>query len=897
MNFLYKVIAELLAKKSDLSKVAIVLPGKRPSVFIKKILKEQKYEGILPEFFTIEDLIKKISGNLLVQGIPLWLFAYNVYRKIFPEETLDNFLKWFPTLLKDWDDILKFSDGDKAVLEYMLDDERIKNWGDTLGEGDTPRKKNLNFWKKMNVFLPILKEKLQEKQWATDGMAHEIVRQKLGDFVKETPLYFAFCGFNALTPLEKSLIKGLLQEGKAECFFQADKYYINDSKQEAGKFLREHKTWKEFNENREFNWIENEFGKSKNISVYEVSGNVAQTKILPQILQDLDSEEYSKTAVVLLDEELLPASLDAMSFVDKLNITMGFPIKNLSFSSAIKKLFYLYKQLYKNDATYYYADIFPVLEELPKTLEDERLINNFITEVEEKNIVYISKNYLKTHLGELSYFSLFEKKSSGELLDDLIAFCYQLKFNDLDDIQYENISHFEKTFKTLKNHFQDYDFEISIEVLEVLMNQLINLESIDFQGEPLQGLQLMGLLETRLLDFENIIMLSVNEGKLPLGNTQNTYLPFDVRKNFGLNTFLENDSIYAYHFYRLLQNAKNVHLLYNALSSGVNTGEKSRFITQIEMESPHTIRHWVIENTSEPIQKEPIVIEKSAKVLEKLEDWKNSVSASHLATYLYNPIDFYLNNILKVRDIEGIEEELSQRNYGNLVHYSLQYLYEKIKGKCLKVDDLENLKTQVEEAINFAMRELKHQPELYSKGMNFIHKSIATKVVHQVLDYDLSLIKEGNTLEIVDLERNIKAEFPLDENGDKICFNGFIDRVDRLNGRLRIIDYKTAKPKYLNLKPKEEKLETFLNNSEYKQAMQLAIYAYSVLYSKVFSVQELQCGIWSFAEVNSGVQTLQIYDNNELDLQNVQICTNSIRNIIKEILNPEIPFVETDKNR
>lgn len=892
MNFLYKIITELLTQKPDLSQVAIILPGKRPAVFIKKILKELKYEGILPEFFTIEDLIKKISKNQLIQGVPLWLFAYEIYRKLFPEENLDSFLKWFPTLLKDWDDILKFSNGDKAILEYMLDDERIKNWGETLGEDNTPRKKNLNFWKKMNIFLPILKEKLQEKNWATDGMAHEIARNKLNSFVKETPFYFIFCGFNALTPLEKALIKALLHEGKAECFFQADEYYINDLRQEAGKFLREHKTWKEFNENRPFSWVENQFATPKNINVYEVSGNIAQTKILPQILQNLNTSEYSKTAVILLDEELLPASLDAMSFIKNLNITMGFPIKNLSFSNAIKKLFTLYKQLYKNDATYYYADLFPVLEELPKTLKDEQLINAFITEVEEKNIIYISKNYLKNHLGNLSYFYLFEKKSSEKLLDDLITFCYQLKFNDLDDIQYENISHFEKTFKTLKNHFKDYNFEVSVEVLEILINQLINLETIDFQGEPLQGLQLMGLLETRLLDFENIIILSVNEGKLPLGNTQNTYLPFDVRKNFGLNTFLENDSIYAYHFYRLIQNSKNVHLLYNALSSGVNIGEKSRFITQMEMESPHKIKHLVIENTSEPIQQEPIIIEKTPKVLEKLEEWKNKVSASHLTTYLYNPIDFYLNNILRVRDTEGIEEELSQRNYGNLIHHSLQYLYEKIKGKILKTDDLEILKSEVEIAIDFAIKKLNHQPELYAKGMNYIHKSIAIKVINQILDYDLSLIKDGNSLEIIDLEKNINAEFPLDENGNIVHFNGFVDRIDKLNGILRIIDYKTAKSKNLNLNPKEEKLENFLNNNDYKQALQLAIYAYSTLHSKTFPYQKLQCGIWSFAEINSGIQSLQIYGNYELDMENIQICTDSIKNIILEILNPQIPFVE-----
>lgn len=889
MKFLSKVVELLLTKYSDLSQISVVLPGKRPVVFLKKKLKERKYEGFLPEFFAIDDLIKKISGSQVVQGIPLWLFAYDIYRKYFPEETLDNFLKWFPTLLKDWDDMLKFSESDQKVLEYMLDEERIKNWGESLGEGDNARKRNLNFWKKMNVFIPSLKLRLEEKGWATDGMAHEQARRKMGAFIKEMPVKFVFCGFNALTPTEKSLIKKLLQEGKAECLFQADEYYFNDLKQEAGKFLREHKVWKEFNENRDFNWIENQFAQPKNIKIYEVSGNVTQTKILPQILQNIKEENYSETAVVLLDEELLPAGLDAMKFVEKLNITMGFPIKNLSFSNAIKKLFRLYKQLYKNDSAYYYADVVSVLEELPKNIDDDIIISKFIEGIEERNIVYISKNYLKEHLGALSYFTLFEKKSTEELLNNLIDYCIQLKYNNLDDIQYENVSHFEKIFKTLKNHFRDYDFEISVEVLEVLINQLVNLENIDFQGEPLEGLQLMGLLETRLLDFDNIVMLSVNEGKLPLGNTQNTYLPFDVRKNFEMNTFLENDSIYAYHFYRLMQNAKNIHLMYNSLSSGVNTGEKSRFITQMEMESPHHLEHIVIDNKSEPIFQTPIKIEKSEKVLEKLEEWKNRVSPSHLTTYIFNPIDFYFNNILKVRDIEGIEEELSQRNYGNLVHYALYFLYQKVKGKVLKISDLENMKSHIDEAMFYAMKELKHQPELYERGMNYIHKSIAIKVILSILDYDKSLLEKGNQLEIIDLEQKIESNFFISEE-ESVCFYGFIDRVDRLNGTLRIIDYKTANPKNLNVNPKSDVLEQFLYNSDYKQALQLSIYAYSMLSSNQYSDKNLQCGIWSLSEVNSGVQSLKIFSEDSLNRENLEVCMNSIKNIIKEILNPEIPF-------
>ena len=892
MKFLSKIISELLSETSDLSQTVIVLPGKRPVVFLKQILKEQKYEGFLPEFFTVDELIKKISGKQHIQGISLWLFGYDVYNKIYPEETLENFLKWFPTLLKDWDDMLKFSEEDKAVLEYMLDDERIKNWGETLGDGDNARKRNLNFWKKMNVFLPKLKENLQTKGWATDGMIHEMVREKISDFAEVTETKFVFCGFNALTPLEEKLIRELLQKGKAECFFQADEYYIKDLKQEAGKFLRKHMHWKEFNENRKFQWIENSFCEEKNIKVYEVAGNVVQTKILPEILQEIPKENYSKTAVVLLDENLLLPSLDAVSFVDNLNITMGFPIKNLGFSGAVKKLFYLQKQLEKNDKSYYYLDVFSVLEEFPDNEEDKKIIDRFTAKIEDENIVYISKKMMQEHLGELSYFQLFEKRTAAELLEDLSNFCYQLKFREIDDILYENVSLFETTFKILKNHMKDYDFEISIDALEVLMNQLVNSENLDFQGEPLEGLQFMGLLETRLLDFENIILLSVNEGKLPLGNTQNTYLPFDVRRNFGLNTFLENDSIYAYHFYRLLQNAKNIYLLYNALGSGVNTGEKSRFITQMEMESPHKMEHIVIENTSEPILQEPIIIEKTEKVLEKLNEWKDRISASHLISYLYNPIDFYLNNILKAKETEEIEEELSQRNYGNLVHYALEELYGELQGKILKESDIEDLKPKINEAIDSAISELKHQPELYERGMNYIHKSMAAKVVEHILDYDLGLIKAGNSLEIISLENRINAEFLMGENGEKINFIGYIDRIDRLNGVVRVIDFKTAKAKNLSVKPKEEKLEDFMSSADSKQALQLSIYAYMVLHNEKFYVNQLQCGIWSFAEIGKGVQTLKIYDDENIDNENVSICMNSIKNIILEILNPEIPFKE-----
>lgn len=893
MKFLNKIIDELLDQNADLSGFNIVLPGKRPIVFIREILKERSYSGFLPDFFTIEELIHRIADQQEIQGISLWLFAFDVYKtlNLIPNDDFSEFLKWFPTLQKDWDDMMKFSEDDQAVLHYMFDEERIKDWAQNLGEeDDVPRRKFLNFWKNMNIFLPALKKKLYEKVWATSGMIHETAKARIDEFCKNTNEQFVFCGFNAFTPVEEKLVRTLLQWDRGQCFFQADHYYFDDERQEAGKFLRNHKTWKEFNDSRAFNWIEEDFNQPKNIKVYEVSGNITQTKILPEIFKEIENKTYSNTAVVLLDENLLPASLDVMYGVQNLNITMGFPLKNLSFSNAVKQLFYLQKQLEKNRSSYYYRDVFPILEELPKSVEDELIINNFKAKIEERNIVYISGKLMTELLSDLSYFNLLQKAgSTNDYLDDLIAFCNKLKWLDIDDIQYENVSHFENAFRIIRNQLSPYRFEIKMETLEILINQHINSESIDFQGEPLRGLQIMGLLETRLLNFENVIMLSVNEGKLPLGNSQNTYIPFDVRKFFDLHTFLENDSIYAYHFYRLIQDSKNVHLLFNALSSGVNTGEKSRFITQIEMESSHSIEHLIIENSSEPIITEPIEIRKTEIVRQRLEKWKSKVSASHLTSYLYNPIDFYLSKILNTSETDEIEEELSVKNYGNLVHYSLQEVYEALKGKVLKDSDLNKSIKAIDHYIETAIEKLKHQPEFYDKGMNFIHKAIAKKVIQTILTHDLELVKNGNTLEIIDIEKRFEnVDFYLDET-DKISFFGFIDRIDRLNGTLRIIDYKTAKIKNLTVKIDEDKIEDYFHNSDRKQALQLCIYQYVVENLPEFWGMPVETGIWSFAEARRGVVSLQF------EKGDIAVAMKSVKSLIEEILDPDINFVEEIK--
>ncbi|WP_124643262.1 PD-(D/E)XK nuclease family protein [Amniculibacterium aquaticum] len=889
MKFLHKMMKDLLGKHSDLSQVNIILPGKRPVIFIKEILKENQYSGFMPQFFTIEDLVRKISGKQELSGIALWLFAYQVYHDLYPSEDFESFLKWFPTLLKDWDDMQKFAQNDKAVLDFMLDEERIKIWAENLSEqSETPRNKFLDFWKKMNRFLPELKKKLSEKNWATSGMIHAEAKSKVVDFAEKTKEIWVFAGLNALTPVEEKLVKTLLQWDKALCYFQADRYYFDDDRQEAGKFLRQHKGWKEFNDSRAFNWIENDFEKEKDIRVYEVSGNVSQAKVLPEIFKNFTNHQWSKTAVVLLDENLLPATLETLSMVDYINITMGFPLKNLAFSNAIKQIFYLQKQILKKSGSYYYSDIISILDALPFTDDEKLNIQEFKNFIEERNIIFISPKILESYLSTISCYPLLLKADGvSDFIELLISYCRELKFLPLDDVIYENIAHFEKAFTVLRNQIQNYPHPLNVESLEVLIHQLVNQESIDFIGEPLQGLQVMGLLETRLLNFENIIMLSVNEGKLPLGNTQNTYLPHDVRTEFGLQTFLENDSIYAYHFYRLIQDAKKVSLLFNAMSSGVNTGEKSRFITQLEVESGHTMDHIIIENSSEPIDQQPMTVQKTAFVMQQLEEWKSKVAVSHLNSYLYNPIDFYLNKMMNTKESVEMEEELSKRSYGNLVHFALEFLYKEAKGKTLTTEFLLKTKENVDAALSFAIEKLKHQPEFYKNGMNYIHKIMATKVVNQIVQYDIDLVGDGNSLEIVDLEYYFEGvEFPLDDL-QKVYFHGYIDRIDRLNGQLRILDYKTAKIENLKLKIDEKNYEHYLRNKDKKQALQLCIYQFVVERLPEFKGQSISTGIWSFAQVDRGPAEL-VFEKGNLDDALV-----SIKNIILEILNPDLDFVSS----
>jgi hypothetical protein len=487
------------------------------------------------------------------------------------------------------------------------------------------------------------------------------------------------------------------------------------------------------------------------------------------------------------------------------------------------------------------------------------------------------------------YFIFREYGNPLKLIQKLHEFCTH-KFWELDDNQpvlKENYLKFKNLFLTLKTQLSQSVSIDSFSLLHTFYQHIITNEKIDFIGEPLEGLQLMGVLETRLLNFKNIIMTGVNEGILPAGKTDNSFIPFDVKKNYGINTFLENDAIYAYHFYRLLQHAKNITLLYNNFTEGLNSGEKSRFIRQLEFESNHNIKEVVASYTGNLEQSKEFSIQKTPALLQSIFQWlKRPVSPTHLTRYHYNPVSFYMQKILQLEEQQEIEEEISPLSYGNLIHHTLESLYSPLKGNILTENDLKTALNNYSNNLNhYIEKEL--NPNLFEKGQNYLQKLLAEKTVEKIILRDLTDIKNGNVIFLKDIEKKLTSTIDIPEVGN-VELKGFVDRWDVFNGQDRIIDYKTSSVS--SLKFKIEKLENIQKDKNYKFFIQLVFYAYMILNEKL--TESVQVGIWSFKKPFRGPEVLQIDSLDVLTESQTKVLFNEVIKLIQEIANLDIPFTE-----
>ena len=889
-TFIQRVVTELLSNPQELIHTTLVLPGKRPMLFFRQEFQKQSSGIILPKMISIEDFIADLAQVQIISDITLWFETFKAYQKCFQTpESFDDFIKWAPTVLKDFDDIDSTLLNPDPFFDYLVSIERIKNWGveEDIQDKNALIKNHFEFWKMIKLLYAQLKQDLSEKGLAYNGLANRLAVENLEQLFSDQQ-HYVFAGFNALTVAEEKIIFGLEREAKAKLFWDVDRYFLNPI-QESGTFLRRHKS-----RSNDWNWTFDDFEKTKNIKVTGISKQVGQAKFVAEILQHKTEEEIKKTALILADEAILPAILNALpENIKHINISMGIPLKSIPLAQFFKSVFELQMNREKlgKGKVFYFKNIIQILENSSLKSFQTSVDLQTIHDIKTLNRIFTTAGFLQQNL-EGSYFqSLFKiPVNPKDFIQTLLDFTQKLLQNELSEnaLMREYLFYFEKVFTQLYNEIKVLDQVSNYKTLHLLYQKIVQSETLSFIGEPLEGLQIMGVLETRLINFDHIIMTSVNEEVLPLGRQNNTFIPYDIRKEKGLNTFTDNDAIYAYHFYRLLSRAVNIDLIYNTDPDGMGAGDKSRFIEQMRFESPHKLNFTFAKPYFEIVPKSQLIIEKTSETQKILKKWveETGISPSRLGTYLRNPIEFYEQIVLNVNDIEEAEETISAKTLGNIVHGTLEELYEPLLNRVLHQNDFKGI-NQIKDEVLLKYFKKEYKEGDIDKGQNLLVHHVAKRIVDGVLTRDESTAKNDELI-ILELEKKYELDFQLDDY--QIKLKGYIDRIDSVNGLKRIIDYKTGYA--TDIKIKSEKLDEVFADAKHAKALQLIFYAHLFLRQEGNQNEKIQLCIYPIKFPKRDLFKLNIDNEDVIEYSTVENTQEFLENLIREILNSDLPFEE-----
>lgn len=894
-SFLDQVVEKINIGNS-LENLVFILPSRRAGIFLKEswIRYFNEKTTWLPQIWTIEEFMETVAGLKQLDSTTLIFEFHQAYIETHQNpESFENFLKWIHTVISDFNDIDRNLVNSSKFFDYISSIERMEKWEPKELDYETPLiQKNLLFWKEMEKVYHQVYQNLKRQSFGYQGMIFKEAYKNIKYFIKTNTNHFVFVGFNALTKSEEKIIHYLKTEQRASTFWDSDEYYLNDLTQESGMFLRKIKKWSLY-EKESFSFIGNELSQKKNIHIIGTPKQTGQVKLVGTLLQRLvqKGEKLNDTAFVLADENLLEPALNALpKEVEKVNVTMGYPLQNIPLSTFISSFLKLYVNYIKFDQKgFYHEDLLVFL----KNAYTDYLLENRILLIEEliqQNKVFILPQDLITISESFALlFDIKEKVNSIQIVEKttyLIQFLSQNSALKENTLEMEYLFRFSTIWENLSILFKKFPFVTDPKIVPILYNQILFNETLSFYGEPLNGLQLMGMLETRLLDFKNIIITSVNEGILPRGKTENTFIPFDIRKNLELPTFQENDAIFAYHFYRLIQRAENIYLIYNTENDDYGAGEKSRFLTQLEIELPYKIKkHIAAEKTTEkPIK--PLQIHKSDEMMERLYEMaEKGFSPSALNSYIRNPLIFYYQNVLRLQDVEEIEETIDAKTLGIVVHNTLESLYQPYINEILTVEILYKLQQQFEKELQKQFTEIYKNGD-YSKGKNLLIYSVAKRFIANFLHYEKDTISKGNEIIIKQLEKELKASFDLD--GKLVYLRGFADRIDQYNGITRIIDYKTGVAETNKLKLKD--FDEIIVSKEYDKAMQLLLYIY--MYHNEYQEDKISSGIISFRKLKEGIMLLHLDKTTLVSKDDLKDFKPKLKELLLEILNKEVPIIE-----
>ncbi len=913
-TFLQRIATVILNEYSEtLSDTVIILPNRRAKVFLIEALKKQTTKTIFaPEIISIEDFVQDVASIRSIDTVELLFEFYNVYLDLTTSEpeSFETFANWAKTVLQDFNEIDRYLLEPDKILRYLENIKEIEHWSVTTDKRTDLIDKYLIFWKKLPQFYHALYQHLLNKGVGYQGLIYRQADKNIENFAKTIgKKKFVFAGFNALNHAEEKIVQHLLAINKAKIYWDIDEVFLNDSFHDAGLFQRRFKSDWPYYKTNPYEWIVTDFQQEKYIQVIGTPKAIGQAKIVADIIEKHSNKtngNLQNVAVVLGEESLLlPVLYSLPSNVEALNITMGFSSKNNPAQLLIAKLFKMHTNaLTRNANSYvlYYKDVLDILTH--PLIEPFVFAGELVNRINQYNYTFIVHNKInELHPNGNTLFELLFQKwdtNSVNVLENLSQVLLIIKSNLDKDNEQEKIANafvysVFKVINQLISYFSNHSKVDAITTLHAIYKQIIDVAEVSFEGEPLNGLQIMGVLESRVLDFETVIITSVNEGKFPAGKSSNSFIPYDVKREYGLPTFKEKDAIYTYHFYHLLQRAKNVYLLYNSDSEGLDAGEKSRFITQLEVEKqPKHELSFQIYNAEVPeIAYQPIVIPKSETVVQRLKEIasEKGFSPSALTTYIRNPIQFYFQRILRISETDEVEENIAVNTLGTIIHGALEELYKPLIGKILIESDLKSCIQKIDEEVLKQFKEVYKEGDI-KKGRNLLAYEVAKRNVLNFLKLELESIQNGDEILIIALEKHLERTLEHPSLPFPVKIAGNVDRIERRNGKVRIIDYKTGKvdKKSVTLKSWKGLAEDIKNDKI------IQILAYAFMYEEEANGVAMEAGIISFKNLKSGFLPFNFKQDKEvIEVISTEIMQHYIEEIVvllNEILDVDLAFEE-----
>lgn len=836
-SFLKLVAADLYKHtEGNLAHTAVVFPNKRAGLFFNEYLAQESDSPIWsPAYVSISELFRSLSPWEVGDPVKLVCELYKIFRRETQStETLDDFYFWGEMLISDFDDADKNKvDTDKLFsnlqdLRNIMDDytfiddeqeEAIRQFFQNFSiERRTALKERfISLWDVLGNIYKGFRESLASQNIAYEGMMYRHVIEHL-DVDKLPYEKYVFVGFNVLNKVEHTLFTQLKDVGKAVFYWDYDEFYMKENRQavthEAGEFIR--RNLRDFPSPLSGELFKN-LSKPKEVHYIASSTENAQARYLPQWIRNNLTTPEKETAVVLCNEALLQPVLHSLpAEVKHVNITMGFPLSQTPVYSFLIALLELHTHGFNFKSGRYTFQSVVTLLKHPYT---RQLTGQ--AELLEKELTRNNRFYpLPGELGKDEFLTRLFTPLSGNLnlcirLSETlqqVAGIYQANTSGTEDTDAFNQLYRESLFKayTTINRFrtliEEDELTVQSETFRRLLVKVLSATNIPFHGEPAIGMQVMGVLETRNLDFRHLVLLSVNEGQLPKSGGDSSFIPYNLRKAFGMTTIEHKIAVYAYYFYRLLQRAERITLMYNTSSDGLNRGEWSRFMLQFLIEWPHPITRQFLEAGQSPQGTSPITVEKTPDVMRRMQSLfdvranpKAKFSPSALNYYLDCPLKFYYRYVAGLSAPDEVSAEIDSATFGSIFHYAAEHIYKDLTthGKVINKEALETLlrnEVKLQDYVDTAFKKLffnvpqNEKPEYNS--VQLINSAVIARYLKQLLQNDLRYAPFTFIASEMEVDEPIDIQTP--KGVIKSRIGGIIDRMDSKDGTLRIVDYKTG---------------------------------------------------------------------------------------------------------